>query len=108
MVDVLLRRRGKTSRPCRDLAPQLVPFPTGVKRNFEQCSPSPSATARQGHATRRRSLGVHHFSLSKRRNEQAWREHCTSPAKSLVALDNPDWCPRVRASRRDGTVFTLG
>src|SRR5262247_3487542 len=60
MVDVLLGRRGKTSRPCRELAPQLVPFPTGVKRNFEQCSPSPSATARQGHATRRRSQPLQH------------------------------------------------
>ena len=42
---------------------QLVPFWIASERNFEQCSPSPSATAATGHATPRKSQSAQLSSL---------------------------------------------
>jgi hypothetical protein len=46
---------GKTAGPYRCLAPQLVPSWTLSERTFEQCSPSPAATAAIGPCTHRKS-----------------------------------------------------
>jgi hypothetical protein len=46
--ELLAPATGVTAWPCGDLAPQLVPFKTLCERNFEQCSPSPLATAPTG------------------------------------------------------------
>lgn len=46
--ELLAPATGVTAWPCGDLAPQLVPFKTLSERNFEQCSPSPQATAPTG------------------------------------------------------------
>jgi hypothetical protein len=46
---------GKTAWACHCLAPQLVPSWTSSERTFEQCSPSPKATAPTGPCTHSKS-----------------------------------------------------
>ena len=88
---------GEAAWPYHCLAPQLVPSWTPSERNFEQCSPSPAATAATGPCTHRKSQEATIRLLGERNN--IIHRQCSMRKRARLGAS---WVGRVKRSRAVG------